>query len=154
MPARRTPFALLAFLLLCAQIGAAQAGDGIVRVKSAYDMAETVDRLKQDIAGKGIMFFDEIDQAKLAAGAGIALPPSTLLVFGSPILGIQFLTADPDAGLDWPVRLLVYQDEDGQVWMASTDFDWIAKRHGITTRDDAFATANRVIASITSAATK
>ena len=93
--------------------------DGIVKFKSAYSMPETVKRLKQDVADKGIMFFAEIDQAKLAADAGVTLLPSTLLVFGNPPLGTLFLTSDPDSGLDWPVRLLVYQDAKGDVWVAA-----------------------------------
>ena len=96
------------------------------------------------------MFVSEIDQAKLAADAGATLLPSTLLVFGNPPLGTLFLTSDPDAGLDWPVRLLVYQDANSQVCVAYTDFIWIAQRHGITNRDQEFKTASEVIASITS----
>jgi uncharacterized protein (DUF302 family) len=139
-------------LLLSANPGAARAssGDGIVKAKSAYGFDETVNRLKADIAGKGIMFFMAVDQSKLGAGADIKLPPSTLLVFGNPPLGIQFLTANPNAGLDWPVRLLVTQDDTGQVWAVYTDFDWIKRRHGITDRNNAFETAVGVIASITS----
>jgi uncharacterized protein (DUF302 family) len=129
-------------------------GNGVVKVRSAHAMAETIARLKKDIAAKGIMFFQEIDQAKLAAGAGIALRPSTLLIFGNPPLGTQFITSRPEAGLDWPVRLLVFQDEAGGVWMAWTDFGWIARRHGIKDRDAQFAMASSVIASITSAAAK
>ena len=113
-------------------------------------MPETIKRLKMDVADKGIMFFDEIDQSKLAADAGVTLRPSTLLVFGNPPLGTLFLTSNPDAGLDWPVRLLVYQDATGEVWVAYTDFAWIAHRHGITDRDEAFNRASDVIASITS----
>ena len=124
--------------------------DGVVRVKSAYPLAETVNRLKKDVAEKGIMFFSEIDQSELAAKAGIKLLPSTLLVFGNPPLGIQFLTSNPDSGLDWPVRLLVYQDANGDVWTAYTDFDWIARRHRIKDRGDAFKMASMVIQSITS----
>ncbi len=146
---------LVSLALLLLPLGAARAGDdGIVRLKSAYDMSETIDRLKKDIADKGIMFFDEIDQSKLAADAGIQLAPSTLLIFGNPPLGTLFITADPDAGLDWPVRLLVYQDGTGQVWVAYTDFAWIAKRHGITNRDKEFKMASEVIGSITSAVKK
>jgi len=141
----------LAFMPVAA---ARAADDGIVRVKSNYDMRGTVDRLKKDIAEKGIEFFGEIDQSKLAADAGIELAPSTLLMFGNPPLGTLFITADPDAGLDWPVRLLVYQDDKGQVWVAYTDFAWIAKRHGITDRDKEFATATEVIGSITSVVTR
>ena len=124
--------------------------DGIVRVKSAYPMNETIARIKNDIAEKGIRFFSEIDQSKLAADAGIKLRPSTLLVFGNPPLGTQFITSNPNAGLDWPVRLLVTQDDDGSVWTVYTDFGWIAKRHRITDREAQFKMATEVIGSITS----
>ncbi|HSA66071.1 MAG TPA: DUF302 domain-containing protein [Methyloceanibacter sp.] len=143
--------ALLAFALLLPPSGTARAeDDGIVRIKSAYSMPETIKRIKKDVADKGIMFFSEIDQSKLAADAGVTLRPSTLIVFGNPPLGTLFLTSDPSAGLDWPVRVLVYQDEKGDVWVNYTDFMWIARRHGITDRDEAFKKASEVIASITS----
>src|SRR5215471_16678847 len=108
--------------------------DGIITVKSDYPIGETIERLKKDIADKGIQFFDEIDQSKLAADAGIMLRPSVLLIFGNPPLGTQFITANANAGLDWPVRLLVYANEKGEVWTAYTEFDWIARRHGIENR--------------------
>ena len=73
-----------------------------------------------------------------------------LLIFGNPPLGIQFLTSKPAAGLDWPVRLLVTEDAQGQVWAMYTDFAWIARRHGIENRDVAFKMASDVIASIAS----
>ena len=128
----------------------AKSNDGVVRVKSVYGFQETIERLKKDIAAKGIKFFDEIDQSKLAADAGIKLNPSTLLVFGNPPLGTQFMTSNPNAGLDWPVRLLVTQDSAGAVWTVYTDFAWIAARHGIVNRGDQFKMASMVIASITS----
>lgn len=142
---------LLSLALAVLPLGAAKAAnDGIVHLKSAYDMQETIDRIKKDIADKGIKFFGEVDQSKLAADAGIELNPSTLLMFGNPPLGTLFITADPDAGLDWPVRVLVYQDDKGQVWVAYTDFAWIAKRHHIKNRDKEFNMATEVIGSITS----
>lgn len=131
-------------------LAAATPDDGIVRVKSAHSMTETIERLKADIAAKGILFFSEIDQSALAGEAGVDLPPSTLLVFGNPPLGTLFLTSNPDSGLDLPVRLLVREDADGQIWAVYTDFAWIARRHGITDRAAEFAKASEVIASITS----
>ena len=125
--------------------------DGVVRVKSAYGMQETIARLKRDVAAKGIMFFGEIDQRALAAKAGITIQPSTLLLFGNPPLGTLFVQSKPEAGIDWPVRLLVQQDAQGEVWAIYTDFRWIARRHGIS--GDAakpFEMASGVIASITS----
>jgi uncharacterized protein (DUF302 family) len=124
--------------------------DGVIKVKSVYPLEETIARIKQDIAAKGIKFFDEIDQAKLGGDAGVKLRPSTLLIFGNPPLGIQFLTSNPNAGLDWPVRLLVMRDENGDVYAAYSDFAWIAKRHGITDRDAQFKMASSVISSILS----
>ncbi|CAN7777475.1 DUF302 domain-containing protein [Variovorax sp. LjRoot290] len=132
-----------------AQSGAPGA-DGLIKVRSAYSVEETVERIKKDIADKGIVFFMAVDQSKLAADAGIRVRPSTLLVFGNPPLGVQFLTSNPFSGLDWPVRLLVLQDETGAVWAAYTDFAWIARRHGIADRQQQFATASGVVASITS----
>src|SRR5215470_2013790 len=128
--------------------------DGIIRFKSAYPITETVARIKQDIGGKGIMFFSEVDQSKLAAGAGITLRPSVLLTFGNPPLGTQFITSNPNAGLDWPVRLLVFENEKGEVWTAYTDFAWIARRHGIKDRVEQFKMASGVVASITSSISK
>lgn len=130
-------------------VSAGSPEDGLVAVRSAYPVQETVDRLKADIAAKGIMFFDEIDQQQLARGAGIELNGSRLLLFGNPPLGIQFLTANPNAGIDWPVRVLVTEDDQGQVQVVYNDFDWIARRHGITSRGAQFDMASEVIASIT-----
>ena len=145
---------LLTLWLSASPIDAKMEGDdGIVRVKSAVPMAEAITRIKADIANKGIKFFSEIDQSKLAADAGIKLGPSTLLVFGNPPLGTQFITSNPNAGLDWPVRLLLAQDDNGDVWAVWTDFEWIAKRHHITDRAAQFKMAAIVVNSITSTIT-
>lgn len=128
----------------------AEGDDGIVKVKSAVSIPVAVARIKKDIASKGIKFFMEIDQSKLAADAKIKLRPSTLLVFGNPPLGTQFITSNPNAGLDWPVRLLLTQDANGDIWAVWTDFNWIAKRHGIKDRDAQFNMATAVVQSITS----
>jgi uncharacterized protein (DUF302 family) len=146
----------LAAALLAASLGSTLAqtvaDNGVVRIKSAYTVDETIARLKADIAAKGIRFFGEVDQAQLAKSAGVALQHrSTLLEFGNPPLGTQFITARAEAGLDWPVRLLVTEDERGDVWAVYTDFNWIAQRHGITNRSEQFKTASGVIASITGA---
>ena len=145
---------LAAFLLVAAASAVrADSDDGIVRVRSAVPMAEAISRIKADISSKGIKFFSEIDQSKLAADAGIKLRPSTLLVFGNPPLGTQFITSNPNTGLDWPVRLLLTQDDNGDVWAVWTDFGWIAKRHNITDRAAQFEMATKVVGSITSTIT-
>jgi uncharacterized protein (DUF302 family) len=146
---RASMLAVAVIAAACATVSAESRDDGLVAVRSAYPIQETVDRLKADIAAKGIMFFDEIDQQRLARGAGIELNGSRLLLFGNPPLGIQFLTANRHAGIDWPVRVLVTEDAQGRVEVVYNDFDWIARRHGIKTRGPQFQMASEVIASIT-----
>ena len=130
------------------------AASGLVKVKSAYGMDETIARLKADIAKKGITFFAQIDQDKLAAAANIKIGPSVLLIFGNPALGTQFMLRNQESGIDWPVRILVYRDASGAVWAEYTDFVWIARRHGIDSDDAPFRMANAVIGSITSSVRK
>jgi uncharacterized protein (DUF302 family) len=144
---------VVGLLVAAASRAWADSDDGIVRVKSVVPMAEAITRIKADIASKGVKFFSEIDQSKLAADAGIKLRPSTLLVFGNPPLGTQFITSNPNAGLDWPVRLLLTQDDNGDVWVVWTDFGWIAKRHNISDRAAQFEMATKVVGSITSTIT-
>jgi uncharacterized protein (DUF302 family) len=128
--------------------------EGVIKQRSDYDFNQTVARLKADIAAKGIRFFDEIDQQKLGAGADLSIGRSTLLLFGNPPLGVQFLQANPLAGLDWPVRMLVTEDQDGSVWVSWTDFRFVASRYQLADRDAQIAMASDVSASIASAARK
>jgi len=71
-----------------------------------------------------------------------------LLIFGNPPLGAQFLTSNPYAGLDWPVRILVTQDAAGKVWVSYTDFGYIADRYEIRDRDAQIRMASEVAGSI------
>jgi len=133
---------------------AAAPAEGVIRVRSNYSFEQTVSRIKADVAAKGIRFFDEIDQSALGAEAGIKVGRSTLVLFGNPPLGVQFLTSNPYAGLDWPVRMLVTQADDGAVWIAWTDFQFIADRYRIKDRPAQFKMASEVAASIAAAATR
>ncbi|HEU0311054.1 MAG TPA: DUF302 domain-containing protein [Sphingomicrobium sp.] len=148
-----TGFAPIAAPLYAASTATAPA-EGVIRQRSDYAFDDTVARLKADIAGKGIRFFDEIDHAKLGAGADLPIRRSTLLLFGNPPLGVQFLQSNPLAGLDWPVRMLVTEDEDGTVWISWTDFRFVASRYQLKDRDAQIAMAGEVAASIASAARK
>jgi uncharacterized protein (DUF302 family) len=127
---------------------------GVLRVKSAFGVDETVVRLKADIAAKGIRFFTEIDQGQLGAGANLNIRPSRLILFGNPPLGVQFLQSNPYSGLDWPVRMLVLQEADGSVSVAWNDFSYVANRYSIRDREAQFKMASEVAASIASSVTK
>lgn len=122
--------------------------DGVIRIRSKHSVQETVARVKAAVAAKGVRFFDAIDQAQLGKDAGLSVRSSTLVLFGNPPLGVQFLQANPYSGLDWPVRMLVVQDPDGSVWLAWTDFNYIARRYHIVNRAAQFKIASEVAASI------
>lgn len=122
--------------------------EGILRIRSIHGFDETVTRLKSAIAAKGVRFFDAIDQQALGKEANLTIGKSVIVRFGNPPLGVQFLQANPYAGLDWPVRMLVVEEADGSVWLAWTDFAWMAKRYHITTQAAQFNTAATVAGSI------
>jgi len=129
---------------------AALSGDGLMHTRSAYPVEETAKRIRGDIEAKGIMFMAEIDQSELGKGANIAVKPSRLLIFGNPPLGLLFLTSKPDSGMDWPVRMLVREGENGKAIVVYQDWFWVAARYGIADREKEFAKATEVVASIVS----
>lgn len=122
--------------------------EGILRLRSAHGVDETLARLKAAVDAKGVRFFGAIDQSDLGNDAGVSVGRSTLVLFGNPPLGLQFLQANPYAGLDWPVRMLVVQESDGSVWLAWTDFGYLARRYHITDRPAQLKMATEVAASI------
>lgn len=128
--------------------------EGVLTQASDYGFEDTVQRLKADIAAKDIRFFDAIDQAQLGAGANLPIRRSVLLLFGNPPLGVQFLQANPLAGLDWPVRMLVTEGADGQVSISWTDFGFVQRRYGISGKDAQIKMASDVAASIASSTSR
>lgn len=131
----------------------AAVAEGVIRLKSANSFDETLVRLKADVQAKGIRFFDAIDQSGLGSQANLKTARSTLVLFGNPPLGVQFLQSNPYAGLDWPVRMLVVEQTDGSVWVAWSDFGFIRERYAIADKDAQFKMAGEVAASIAAAAT-
>ncbi|WP_374140242.1 DUF302 domain-containing protein [Sphingomonas sp.] len=130
------------------------ASDGVLRQRSNHSFDETVARIEAAVLAKGVRLFTTVNHKDVAAQANISLGKSTLILFGDPGLGPQFLQANRYAGLDWPVRMLVVEEADGSVWLAWNDFGYIARRHGITSRDEQFATATRVSGAIAAEAAR
>ncbi len=90
----------------------------IVKVKAAGDVAATMDALEQAVTGAGATVFARIDHAAGAGKVGLELAPEQVLIFGNPKLGTPAMQDDPLAGLYLPLKVLVYQDGDGQTWLA------------------------------------
>ena len=127
---------------------------GILRAPSSHSVEDTVARIKTAVEAKGIKYFVAIDQQQLGAAANLPIRKSTLVRFGNPPLGVQFIQANPYAGLDWPVRMLVRETADGSTEIAYTDFAFIAQRYGISGKDDQLKMASEVAATIADEAGK
>lgn len=121
---------------------------GVVRLASSHSVDETVARIKQSVEAKGIRYFIAIDQQQLGASASLQIRKSTLVLFGNPPLGVQFIQANPYAGLDWPVRMLVRETSEGTTEIAYTDFAFIGQRYNITGKDAQLKMASEVAATV------
>lgn len=95
------------------------AADGdIVKVKATSDVATTMDNLEAAVNGAGATVFARVDHGAGAVKVGVEMGDSQLLIFGNPKMGAPAMQLDPLAGLYLPLKVLVYADADGQVWLA------------------------------------
>jgi uncharacterized protein (DUF302 family) len=128
---RGAAVSLVVSLWLSANIGVkAMAADGLTTIKSAYSAQETMARLEAAVIAKGMSVFAHIDHAAGAAGAELALRPTDLLIFGSPKGGTPVMQSVQTAGIDLPLKALVWQDEAGITWLSYNTPAWVAERHG------------------------
>lgn len=101
--------------------GAAASDDDIMKVRASGDVAATMDALEAAVQGAGATVFARVDHAGGAMAAGMEIPASQLLIFGNPKLGTPAIRDNPLAGLYLPLKVLVYQDAEGLVWLAYED---------------------------------
>ncbi|WP_417727891.1 DUF302 domain-containing protein [Roseovarius sp.] len=109
---------LVAAAITFTTVPALASGDDIAKVKSTSDVATTMDRLEAAVTGAGATVFARVDHAAGAASVDLALDPSQVLIFGNPKMGTAAMQDDPVAGLFLPLKVLVYQDNTGQTWLA------------------------------------
>jgi uncharacterized protein (DUF302 family) len=102
---------------------------GLITTPSRHNAATTLDRLRAAIAARGLAIFATFDHAANAIGAGMALRPTTVLVFGNPQGGTLLMQASQPAGLDLPLKMLVWEDAAGTAFLTWNDPHWIAARH-------------------------
>jgi uncharacterized protein (DUF302 family) len=108
--------------------------DGLVTLRSAHDFKTTLDRLLQALKAKNITVFATVDHAAGAATVGLALRPTTLVVFGNPAAGTPVMQIEQTAGIDLPLKALVWEDENGATNLSYNDPAWIAARHSVGDR--------------------
>lgn len=104
---------------------------GMVSIRSSFSALKTTDRLALAIEARGMKVFSRIDHQAGAASAKLSLRPTTLLIFGSPVLGTQLMHQNQTIGLDLPLKFLVWQAGDGGVYISWNNPYYLAQRHGI-----------------------
>ncbi len=117
--------------LLVALSATAFGADGLVAVKSPYDAKQTMNRLEELVKQRGLTVFARIDHAAGAAKIGKTLRPTELLIFGNPQGGTPFMECAQTAGIDLPLKALVWEDASAQVWLGYNDPAFLAKRHEV-----------------------
>src|SRR5271167_4170891 len=91
--------------------------NGIVRIASAHSVAATVSKLEAMLQVKGVQLFAVVDHSGEAQKAGLKMPDTKLLIFGNPKAGTPVMLAAPSAALDLPLKILIWEDAQGKVWV-------------------------------------
>ena len=105
--------------------------NGIISIPSNHSVDQTLERLKGMLDAKGVTVFALVDHSGEAEKVGMKMPATKLLIFGSPRAGTPVMLAAPSIALDLPLKLLVSEDAQGEVWISYNSPDYLRQRHGV-----------------------
>ena len=105
--------------------------EGLVTVPSNHSVDETLDQFKSLLESKGITLFAIVDHSGEAAKAGMRMPPTKLAIFGNPKAGTPLMLAAPSSAIDLPLKLLIWEDARGKVWLSYNSPEYLQERHGL-----------------------
>ena len=108
-----------------------QSSDGVITKPTSKSVAQTIDQLRRLMADRGFTVFNVIDHSGVAGRAGVQMPDSKLVMFGKPTVGAAVMLAAPLAGLDLPLKVLVWEDGKGAVAVSYNPPEFLAERHHI-----------------------
>ncbi|MBW0147988.1 DUF302 domain-containing protein [Marinobacter sp. CAU 1620] len=143
-----------AALFTLATAGLTHAADGLIAVKSSYSVPATADKLVAALEEKGMRVMNRIDHAAGAEAAGSYLRPTELVIFGNPTVGTPLMRCAQSVAADLPQKALIWEDEDGQVWLGYNDPAYLKARHGIEGCDEVLANITGALARFAEAATR
>jgi uncharacterized protein (DUF302 family) len=110
---------------------ALEAGKGFVTKPSNHSVDQTVEKLKNILQAKGVTLLALVDHSGEAAKAGLKMPNTKLLIFGSPKAGTPLMLAAPSVAIDLPLKILVWEDAQGKAWISYNSPDYLKERHGL-----------------------
>lgn len=104
---------------------------GMVAKPSNHSVEQTVDRLKNILQARGVTLFALVDHSGEAEKVGMTMPPTKLLIFGNPKAGTPLMLAVPSIAIDLPLKILVWEDQGGKVWVSYNSAEYLKDRHGL-----------------------
>jgi uncharacterized protein (DUF302 family) len=105
--------------------------NGIVNTPSSHSVDQTVEKLEALLRARGVALFALVDHSGEAAKVGMTMPPTKLLIFGNPKTGTPLMLAAPSSAIDLPLKILVWEDGQGKVWISYNSPQYLQKRHGL-----------------------
>jgi uncharacterized protein (DUF302 family) len=105
--------------------------NGVVDIPNKYSVDMTVERIETLLKAKGVTLFALIDHSGEAEKAGLKMPPTKLLIFGSPTAGTPVMLAAPSVAIDLPLKILVWEDAQGTVRLSYNSPEYLKQRHSI-----------------------
>ncbi|MGP8268636.1 MAG: DUF302 domain-containing protein [Terracidiphilus sp.] len=107
------------------------ADKGIIDMPSNHRVDQTVEKLKGILQAKGVALFALVDHSGEAEKAGMKMPNTKLLIFGNPKAGTPVMLAAPSIAIDLPLKILVWEDSGGKVWISYNSPAYLQKRHNV-----------------------
>ena len=107
------------------------ADKGIIDKPSNHSVEQTVDRLKNILQSKGVTLFSLIDHSGEAEKVGMKMLPTKLLIFGNPKAGTPLMLAAPRSAIDLPLKILIWEDAQGKVWVTYNSPIYLQQRHSL-----------------------
>src|SRR6266576_5605989 len=104
---------------------------GIIDERSQHSVEQTVERLTALLHAKGVTLFALVDHSEEAAKVGMKMPPTKLVIFGNPKAGTPLMLAAPSVAIDLPLKILVWEDALGKVWLSYNSTAYLQQRHGL-----------------------
>jgi uncharacterized protein (DUF302 family) len=105
--------------------------NGIINIASKHSVDEAVEKLQGILQAKGVRLFALVDHSGEAGKVGLKMPPTKLLIFGSPKAGTPLMLASPSIAIDLPLKILIWEDAQGKVWVSYNSSKYLQERHGL-----------------------
>lgn len=145
---------LVAMMSVFTLVSLVHAEGGLITLKSAHNIKQTVDRLEAALKEKGMTIFIRLDHAANANKVNLKLRPTELVVFGNPKVGTALMQCSQSAAIDLPMKMLVWEDAESQVWLTYNDPHYMADRHAIKTCDEVLFKMEGALSKLAVAVTK